>query len=368
MANKLTTDTFIAKAISVHGDKYDYKLVNYINSNTKVTIICNKCGNIFKQEPNHHLCGSGCPVEGGSLKLTTNTFIKKAQAVHKNNYDYSLVQYINAKTKVKIICNMCGHIFEQSPSMHLSGRGCPVEGGSLKLDTDTFIKKACAVHGQAYDYSIVDYVNINTKVQIICNTCGNIFKQRPNAHLSGQGCPIENGNLVLTDKIFIQRAKTVHGNIYDYTHVVYTNIDTKVNIGCTICQKLFEQTPANHLNGHGCPYHQKSKGEQLLFNWLILHNIKFEQQYTFEDCRGVRKKLKFDFAILDEQLKLIEYQGRQHYTSVEYFASKNYGLAYIQKNDQIKRDYCKQNNIPLLEIPYWYSEDAVVSAVTEFVS
>ena len=113
------TKEFIAKAKAVHGDKYDYSKVNYVNSFTKVTIICPKHGE-FEQTPNLHLKSQGCPNCYGNKKMTIEEFIKRAKEVHGDKYDYSKVKYVNALTKVTIICPIHGE-FEQTPAKHLLG-------------------------------------------------------------------------------------------------------------------------------------------------------------------------------------------------------------------------------------------------------
>ncbi len=124
-------------------------------------------------------------------KLTKEDFIKKSNLIHKSKYDYSLVDYINERIKVVIICNLHG-IFSQNPYMHSHGQGCSkcaIER-RIKLQTMTtsaFIKKAKSIHGEKYDYSNVNYIDGRDKVKIICKTHGE-FLQKPTTHLNGKGC------------------------------------------------------------------------------------------------------------------------------------------------------------------------------------
>ena len=123
------TEDFIRKANRVHNFKYDYSQVNYVNNHTKVLIYCNLHGE-FAQTPNNHLEGKACPKCGGNVKRTTEGFIKEAIAIHADSYDYSLVNYSNTDVKVSIICKVPGHgIFNQTPYHHLHGHGCPLCGG-----------------------------------------------------------------------------------------------------------------------------------------------------------------------------------------------------------------------------------------------
>lgn len=191
MSKKLTTEEFVKRAREVHGDKYDYSKVKYVDIHTEVCIICPKHGE-FLQKPSYHLRGNGCSKCGvvskqKKLSSTTKEFIKKAREVHGNKYNYSKVKYVNSHTNICIICPEHGE-FKQTPSMHLEGHGCPKCAGVGKLNTIEFINRARDVHGDKYDYSKIEYVDANTKVRIICPKHGE-FKQTPAAHLKGQGCP-----------------------------------------------------------------------------------------------------------------------------------------------------------------------------------
>ena len=155
-------DLFINKAKKVHGDKYDYSKVDYVNSQTKVCIICPEHGE-FWQTPAEHVRGKSCPLcanikRGSKKRLTIEEFINKAKKVHGNKYDYSKVEYKNASTKVCIICPEHGE-FMQIPMAHINGEGCPKCAGKM-LKTEDIIKKFKQVHGWKYDYSKVEYKTI----------------------------------------------------------------------------------------------------------------------------------------------------------------------------------------------------------------
>ena len=183
-----STNIFIKKAKATHGDQYDYSNVAYVNSKTKVQIICPKHG-AFEQTPDKHVNGKcGCPMCAGNVRLSKQTFIEKAIAIHGNKYCYDDVQYVNSKQSVKIGCTTHG-IFEQSPNNHLRGKGCPYCSGNVTATLNQFIQKAEAVHGKVYNYSQSVYVNNRTPVQIGCTIHG-LFSQKPYVHLSGAGCPI----------------------------------------------------------------------------------------------------------------------------------------------------------------------------------
>ena len=123
-----------------------------------------------------------------SKRKSNDEFIREAQLIHHNRYDYSKLEYVNNKTKVCIICPDHGE-FWQIPSDHLNGKGCPQCAGNLRYNKDTFVEKAKIIHNDSYDYSKVEYVNAHTKICIICPEHGE-FWQTPNNHLNGNGCPL----------------------------------------------------------------------------------------------------------------------------------------------------------------------------------
>ncbi|MFW6226149.1 MAG: hypothetical protein ACOC3V_04255 [bacterium] len=221
-----------------------------------------------------------------SKKLTQEEFIKGAREVHKDRYDYSLVEYINRTTKVKIICRIHG-VFEQTPADHLRGRGCFECNGKKKYTTNEFKQKSKQIHGDKYDYSLVEYVNNTIKIKIICSKHG-MFEQIPQHHLKGHGCrkcALENTQKIRTTKTldFIIKANNKHNNRYIYDNVNIITLKTKVSITCPI-HGDFRQRPEDHLKGHGCSYCSSNK----IYNAIPLNelkkivkenNIKTQQQY-----------------------------------------------------------------------------------------
>lgn len=178
-------DIFLKKSKNVHKNRYDYSLVDYKNAHTKVNIKC-KIHGIFKQSLNAHISGEGCPSCSGNKKIGNEDFIKRCNKKFDNLYDYSLVDYVNNRTNIKIICKKHGE-FEQTPETHLKGKGCPSCLGVGKKTTGDFIKNSLSIHGDKYDYSNSNYTGIFNKVKIICKNHGE-FEQIAKNHLNGQGC------------------------------------------------------------------------------------------------------------------------------------------------------------------------------------
>lgn len=275
MSKKKTIDEFVKEANLVHKGKYDYSKTAYVNNRTKVIIICPEHGE-FSQTPDKHLAGQGCPVCGGTKKHTNDSFIESARKVHGDRYDYSKVVYNGNKEKVCIVCPEHGE-FWQDPHNHLKGKGCPKCGETInkptKYTTESFISAANDVHGNKYDYSCSEYVDMNTKLKIVCPDHGE-FWQIPYLHLRGSMCPLCAKEVTgkrrrLTKEEFIKRANIIHGNKYDYSKVDYKTEKHKV---CIICPEHgeFWQTPDKHLRGNGCPkcVYPYSKAEIEIFEFV----------------------------------------------------------------------------------------------------
>jgi hypothetical protein len=263
--NSLTKETinFIERSKIIHNGKYDYSQVQYKNNCTKVIIVCKDHG-LFDQAPKKHIIGQGCK-ECGLIKIgndkrkSNDQFIRDANKIHGNKYDYSLVKYVNSNTKVNIICSNHGTYY-QCPVTHLNGSGCPkcgrkIANNKMILSNTIFIEKAHKIHGDKYDYSKVKYIKTDIKIIIICKEHGE-FIQSPHSHLAGMECPIcikkiLSINSSKTISKFIEQSHEIHRGKYDYSKVNYINNRMKIIIICKDHGE-FEQTPHDHLGGSGC--------------------------------------------------------------------------------------------------------------------
>ncbi len=278
-------------------------------------------------------------------RLTTEEFIKKARQIHGNKYDYSKVVYKNNRTRVTIICPIHGE-FWQKPNDHLDGCGCNKCNRTKKLSTSEFIEKAKEIHGDKYDYSKVEYVNNKTKVCIICPIHGE-FWQKPNDHLNGHGCDKCGGTKRLATSEFIEKAKEIHGDKYDYSKVEYKDNKTKV---CIICPKHgeFWIRPNSHISQkQGCKHCKKSKMEDSIASILSENNVLYTYQYSNKDC-GWLDKQSLDFYLPEYNIA-IECQGEQHYKSVKIWNGEN-GLKKRKKLDEIKEKKCKEHGINIVYV------------------
>ncbi len=338
MPKRITITEFINRSNIVHNNKYDYSLVEYVNNCTKVQIICPIHG-IFEQKPNDHMRNIGCSKCSITSPLTSQYFINRSNVVHNNKYDYALVEYINNKTKVKIICPEHG-IFTQIPSSHISGNGCykcgiVIRSSKCKDTIPEFINKANIVHNNKYDYSLVEYIASKCKVKIVCQEHGT-FEQLPNGHLRGQGCPVCAGTIKLSTDQFISKANHIHNNKYDYSLVEYINNCTKVQIICPV-HGIFDQVPNGHLCGQGCPRcsHSISAQELEICNYILATDIPYIQS-----DRTILSGKELDIYIPSHNLA-IEFNGI-YWHSEGMGKSRNYHLN--------KTKECINKNIQLLHI------------------
>ena len=372
--NVLTTEEFVKKAISIHGKTYDYSKTIYTGRHKKVIITCRKHGD-FIQTPHSHLTGHGCPKCGyessrNKQKTAKELFIEKARKIHGNKYDYSKVDYINNSTKVCIICPEHGE-FWQRPNNHLNECGCPECGKNIireksRKNKEYFIKKAKQIHGDKYDYSKVEYHKAIERVCIICPEHGE-FWQTPSNHLSGHECPICAQEKRLEKRrddknAFIEKARKIHGDNYDYSKVNYINSETKV---CIICPEHgeFWVRPGNHINSRiGCPVCSESHLEKEVRTMLKNAGIELEGQKTFEWLR-YENPLVLDFYLPEYNIA-IECQGIQHYQPVG-FGCKNEEkiqemFELVRDRDKTKKILCEKHGIKIL----YYTKENVADSST----
>ena len=332
-----TTKIFIEELLNVFGNKYDYSKIEYINSKTKVCVICPKHGE-FYATPHNLLKKRGCPKCVGKYK-TTEDFIKQSQKIHNNKYDYSKTEYKNANDKIIIICPKHGE-FTMSPNKHLMGCGCPKCVGKYKT-TEDFIKQLQNIFGDKYDYSKVKYVNAKTKVCVICPKHGE-FYTTPSNLLKKSGCPKCTNKKMFNGDDFIKLAQNVHNNKYDYSKVKYINANTKV---CIICPTHgeFWQRPVDHIKKqYGCQLCNESKLENEIETVLNAYHIIFERQKRFKWLG----KQSLDFYLPQYNIA-IECQGLQHFRPIDFFGGIK-GFQKIIENDQRKWNLTQYNGLQLL--------------------
>lgn len=356
-----STKDFLDSIREVHADKYDYSGVDYINSQTKVKIICPIHG-AFMMKPNSHFNGQGCPSCGRiaareNITLEYCEFLERAEKIHSNRFEYVEKSYNNYTSKMKMYCSEHG-FFEQTPHSHISMKaGCPKCGYlksalSNQKSWETVLNMFYTVHGERYSYDSKTFKNVTQKMRILCKK-HSWFEQNPNQHYSGSGC-----NQCAVEEVhkkqklgfdeFKRRSIVTHGNRYQYKNENYIDIFTQIHIKCSK-HGDFLQTPRDHYRGAGCPKCNSSRGENSIRLILEDLNIEFEEQKTFKELIH-KKKLKCDFY-LPSFNTVIEFNGLQHYEPISIFGGVE-GLKATQKRDMIKYDYLISNGITLIIIRY----------------
>ena len=299
-----------------------------------------------------------------SKRKTTKEFILECVNKHGSKYDYSKVDYIDANTKVCIICPIHGE-FWQKPIMHIRGNGCPKCNPKKKINREEILERFRKVHKDKYDYSKVDYKNVFTKVCIICPIHGE-FWQTPHSHLKGSGCPkcaneFKSSKMFLNKKEIIDRFKGIHGDKYDYSKFDYRGILEK---SCIICPKHgeFWQTPHSHLKGSGCPKCKNSLLENKVRLFLDRNDIHYIYQYFPKFLNDGSGHQSLDFYLPEYNIA-IECQGMQHYKPVKLFGGEEQFIKQIAL-DKNKRELCEKNGIKILYYStYQYRDSKTLSSL-----
>jgi len=408
---KKTTEQFIEDAKKVHGDDYDYSLVEYKNSKEKVKIICNICKKILNMKPSVHLRGCGCKscklrktqkqflddmknIYGDTLDFSKSVYktmedkitfscpehgeftcrtsslyrgcgcpihkgIKKAEFQFikeindKYRGKYTIYNYNGTHSIIDVVCNKCGNSFKKEARQLLKGYGCDCENPKIN-SLERFVEKAKEIHGDKYDYSKSIYKGRHKKILIKCNNknCQRYFWQEAGCHLSGQGCPYCNGTPKKTTKQFIEEANQIHGDRYDYSLVDYKTNHDKVILICKNCGEYFLQTPNAHLSGqNGCPKCQKkSLAEECIAKILTDNNISYIRTKKYDGLKD-KQQLSYDFYLPDYNI-LIEYNGQQHYKFFKKYHKTLHDFHRQLHHDWLKRKYARNNDINLLVIKF----------------
>ncbi|QLL30666.1 hypothetical protein HG536_0A04820 [Torulaspora globosa] len=262
MTKKKSLEEFVEECRKVHDDKYNYSITNYTRWDCKIEYTCPIHG-VQSQRADNHRRGMGCKLCGRerirkTFALTTEKFIETCKKKHNNRYSYPDTVYVNYESAVKIECARHGE-FVQKAGCHLIGSGCQKcavfnksSGPALKpADYDEFVGLSITVHGDVYDYSQVKYKNHYVTVDIVCRDHGP-FRCTPTVHLKGKGCAT-----CQNFDAFVQKAKSIHGDKFQYDKSTYIRSKTKMRILCREHGE-FWQIPADHARvtrkgGFYCP-------------------------------------------------------------------------------------------------------------------
>lgn len=280
------------------------------------------------------------------MKKTHEQFILEVERLFGDKVKV-LSRYTTSQNKVLIYYKDCGHTEYKLPSKLLMGHLCIKCRNKRLSKTKTKTQEQIEKELLNLDYKVLgEYKGVNQKIKVQNLKCGHIYEAQCGNILRGSGCPICYGHK--DTKKFIQQVEELYPNEYTILGE-YKNNRKKILVRHNKCGHEWEVIPKDLLNDRRCPKCIMSKGELYIKEFLEKRNIKFIPQYKFEDCRK-KLPLPFDFMVeINGKQKLIEFDGSQHFKNNSWGVNSN-----PIENDNIKNEYCKEHNIPLLRIPYWW--------------
>ena len=298
-------------------------------------------------------------------KCAAEDFIKRAKEKFGDRFDYSKVNYVDSRTKVCIVCPEHGEFWiNPSTFLNSSVHGCPECSGLKKWDTRKFIEKAKEVHGGKYNYAKTVYVNKRTNVEIICPLHGS-FWQNPHNHIFQlQGCP-ECGKRYAKEwrkgnyQEFIEESRKRFGDIYEFPNVenLYENSHSKILVKCRKCGNVFEKIACDHLtSSHGGCLHcyaNKSKGEEEIGEYI---KSLIPEEEVILRTRSLLKNSEIDIYIPSRKLAF-EYNG-VFWHSEKNHKGKNY---HLFKTEECKN--LGVNLIHIFEDEYIEKKEIVLSKI-----
>ncbi len=335
----------------IHKGKYEYSYESdKLNTDSQVSIKCNFCGYTFMQRVAAHLSGQGCP----ECAKKARGFISKEQAEQRlleacgDRYEYDFTDYIKASSNIKVRCVKHNKVFYKDYYNLIKNKhSCPIckkEGYKefrKILPQKEVIKSFVKKHGDLYDYSKVDYKGGTQRVTVTCKVHGD-FNITPTLHKGGQGCP-KCAGLIIDTENFINKAKEVHGDQFDYTEASYEGSHIKTPVTCTSCEHTYEVAPYSHLTGVGCPKcsaKMVSKRELEIGNYIE----SLSDTTLLRNVRGIIGRKELD-VYLPEYNLAIEYNGVYWHSS----NSKDKDVETSKKHIH-KTEACEALGIQLLHI------------------
>ena len=326
----------------------------YIGACVKILHRCKIHDIEWMAYPDNILHGHGCYMCGNNIKKTQEQYIQEVKVI--NSFIEVIEQYIDALTPIQHRCKVDGYIWYATPSAILRGDKCPKCMGNAKKTTNQYIDELKTINDKIE--VIGKYINATTPIAHRCMIDGHIWNAKPVNLLSGKGCPICKFNklsnlFVKSHEQYIKEVALINPDIEVLGQ--YINARTPILHHCIKDDYIWKSTPFNVLNGQGCPRCQESNGERQIRQWLENKSITYVYQKTFMYCKD-KKELPFDFYLPDYNI-CIEYDGEQHFQPIDFagngdeWAIERFNAT--QQHDGIKNQYCKDNDIDLLRIPYY---------------
>lgn len=326
----------------------------YVNANTSILHRCKTHNKEFKIFPRNALQGCGCnECRADKTKKrcvkTHDQYVKEVADVAPNYV--VLGTYVNAKTKILHYCKKHNIEWMTTPDNILHGCGCPECGKEKAIDKrlknhEQYVKELNMVN--PYIIPLEKYIKGDVPILHLCLKDGYQWNISPDNALRGKGCPKCGKVARLTTKEYKERLNKVNPDI----EVIgdYVNMRTPILHRCLLDGYEWFTSPINALASKGCPKCQETIGERVVRQCLEKNNIRYEYQKSFKHCKS-KQCLPFDFYLPEYNI-IIEYNGIQHYKAVKHFGG-NEKFKIQRLHDQIKKDFCDDNYIQLIYIPYW---------------
>lgn len=312
---------------------------------------------------------------GKISKYTEKDFKEKIDSIYgKGNYLIS--NFINTSLPVTVTHTLCGStysviastIIRETSSKGYKRFGCWTCWKKQQFKSNEwFVNKVKELCGSEY-VPLSSYKRAKDKVLMKHNTCGYQWYVAPSNFIGRNSrCPRCNHNARLTTKTFKAKMKNILGDDYTFESE-YKNAHTKVLCKHS-CGYSWLVSPDSLVQGTRCPRCSSSKGEQLVSEILDSNNIKYVAQKRFNGCY-YKKPLPFDFFIPDSKV-CIEYDGEQHFFPVNFGGEDSNFLSERflkgKNRDSIKDDFCKNEGITLLRLPYYLSKEEIENKVLKVV-
>lgn len=299
-------------------------------------------------------------------KLTVNSrrdeFLNRLKRERPGEY-ILIGEYTKMRSKTLFRHEVCGYEWETNPDNLVGNRaieGCPQCANRGKAKSNRkFRKEIRKLERGPFDIVVgEEYINQNTPIKVIHGKCGHEFEVTPQALLANESCPkCFEANKEWQGKTleeFKKDLKTTRRGEYGVVQgEEYRGANEKIKIEHKECGHIWEVRAAHILYRSGCPKCNKSKGEELVGELLRENRLSYKTQYTFPDCVN-KKELPFDFAVENREGEvhcLIEYDGEQHFKPFKHFGGVT-KFEQLKNNDRIKDEYCRDNDITLIRIPY----------------
>lgn len=332
-------------------------LTPYTKARERITYQCMVCGDVREVQARHFLEGRGCVAcvrrrQAENSAKTDATFRKEMAEV--NPKIEILTPYERSHISVSCKCLVCGNIWSAIPHTLLAGHGCPecAHVAENWLTHDQFVDR---IHSRFPTLTFTSqYQGMGKCIDVTCDVCG--YEWSPNAEsmttAAYSGCPLCARRTTPPENVFLERLAQTNNKV-EYIGG-YRAITQKVTVKCVMCGYVWDALPSNLYKGRGCPHCKSSFGEERIATYLTTHDITYIPQHTFNDCRSERP-LPFDFYVPGVNM-CIEYDGQQHYMPVKFSDISDEQVDALFRSqlnrDFIKDQYCIDNDITLLRIPY----------------